>query len=71
MTDMTTNPKTFALLISSAAFFVWLLFFAGPELFDRHSTIGLIGAIAIYVNAPFALFAAYRFARSNKETLND
>ena len=69
---MTSNsPKLLALLFAGSALAIWLLFFVGPELFDMHSTLGLIGALVIYLGAPFALFYAYRFARTTKGKSND
>lgn len=59
---MASNFRAYALLLGGSLILGWLLFFVGPELFDQHSTFGLIAALAIYVGAPFALYYGYKYA---------
>lgn len=56
------NAQRYLALAIAAALFLWLLFFVGPELFDRHDTVALLAALTIYTAAPFALFYGYRYA---------
>jgi integral membrane sensor domain MASE1 len=68
---LSKNPTQIALILAGGALLIWLLFFIGPELFDMHSTLALLAAIAIYVSAPFALLIVYRFTRPTKGKSND
>jgi|GEM_PF-6546498 len=60
---MAYNFGRYALVALGSMIVLWLLFFVGPELFDQHSTIGLIAALAIYITAPFAIYYGYRYVR--------
>jgi integral membrane sensor domain MASE1 len=64
---MSNSFRTYALLAVGSLILLWLLFFVGPELFDQHSTLGLIAALAIYIGAPFALYFFYHYARQLRE----
>jgi hypothetical protein len=60
------SPVHYTLLVALTGFLIWLFFFAGPELFDQHSRIGLVGAIVIYACGPVAIFYAYQLIRTSK-----
>lgn len=60
---MSSNTKNYLLLAVGTIVLLWLLLFVGPELFDQHSTIALLAALAIYIAAPFLVYAGVRRTR--------
>ncbi len=62
-----TRPIRLVLLAVTALVASWLLFFIGPDLFNQHSNLALLGALALYLGVPLAVYYVIRTLRLTKD----